>query len=91
MQAIGLFSFTILIIVMIFYFGGILFLTKSKRAYSGLILPGIFTLITLYNYIKPMLIPNPCPTMKEGIYMTFFGVLAIFGFIVFGSIKYLSK
>ncbi|NLJ55977.1 MAG: hypothetical protein GX334_02880 [Firmicutes bacterium] len=91
MQTIDLLSFTMLIIVMIFYFGGILILTKGKKAYAGLILPIIFTFITLYHYIKPLLVPNPHPTMKEGIYMTFFGVLAFFGFIVYGAIKHLSK
>jgi hypothetical protein len=91
LQTIDLLSFTMLIIVMIFYFGGILILTKGKQAYAGLILPVIFTFITLFHYLKPLFITNPHPTMKEGIYMTFFGVLAIFGFIVYGAINYLSK
>jgi hypothetical protein len=91
MQSIGMLPFTILILAMILYFGGILLLTKGRRMYLGLILPSIFAFIALYNFIKPKLIPNPYPTMQEGIYMTFFGVLSILGFIVFGTIKYLSK
>lgn len=91
MQSIGLLPFTMLILAMILYFGVILFLTRGRRKYLGLILPCIFAFISLYNFVKPKLIPNPYPTMQEGIYMTFFGVLSILGFIVLGTINYLSK
>lgn len=73
------------------YFIGVVYLSKKEKAYLGLILPVITLSIAIYNYVKPMLIYNPYPTMKEGIYMTFFGMLAIIGFILFGIIKYVFK
>lgn len=91
MQSFGLFPFAMLIMAMIVYFGGIYFLVRGKRKNLGFLLPCILAFIALYNYIKPMLTPNPYPTMQEGIYMTFFGVLSIMGFIVYGTIDYLSK
>lgn len=45
-------------------------------------------------YILPILRNNLMghyTTMKEGMYMTFFGALSIIGFILFGIIKYMSK
>ncbi len=91
MQLIGLFPFTMLILVIIFYFSCIYFLTKGKRKYVGVLLPCIFAVIATYYYIKSMLLLNSYPPMQEGIYMTFFGVLSILGFIVFGNINYLLK
>ncbi|NMB35822.1 MAG: hypothetical protein GX989_05990 [Firmicutes bacterium] len=76
MHSIGIFPFSILIIAMILYFGGIYLLTKGERKYLGFVLPCIFALITF---------------TQEGIYMTFFGMLSILGFIVYGTINYLSR
>ncbi len=73
------------------YFIGIVLLSKSKRAYLGSILPIIFLGISIYNFLKPMLVYNPYPTMREGIYMTFFGGLSIVGFIIFGIVRYRSR
>lgn len=73
------------------YFMGIVFLSKSRRSYLGSILPLILLGIAIYNFLKPMLVYNPYPTMKEGLFMTFFGGLSIVGFIIFGIIRYRSK
>ena len=73
------------------YFIGIIFLTKSRRSYLGSILPIIFLGISIYNFLKPILVYNPYPTMKEGMYMTFFGGLSIIGFIIYGIIRYRNK
>lgn len=70
------------------YFVGIFYLSRKKSLYLGLILPTISLSIAIYNFIKPMIVYNPYPTMKEGMYMTFFGGLSIIGFIMFGIIRY---
>lgn len=79
----------IFILAVCFYFFGVVYLSKKKQIYLGLILPVITLSIAIYNYLKPIYIYNPRPTMKEGIYMTFFGSLSIIGFIIFGIIKYI--
>lgn len=80
-----------IISIIVLYFISVIYLSKSRRAYLGLILPIIFAIITLYNYIKPILVHNPYPTMKEGIYMTFFGALSIIGFVIFLIVKYIYR
>ena len=79
----------IFVLAVIFYFIGVVYLSKKEKIYLGLILPVITLAIAIYNYVKPILIYNPRPTMKEGIYMTFFGLLSIIGFILFGIIKFI--
>jgi 4-amino-4-deoxy-L-arabinose transferase-like glycosyltransferase len=81
----------IIILVIISYFVAVAYLSKSRRAYLGLVLPIIFAIISLYNYIKPILVYSPYPTMKEGIYMTFFGALSIIGFSIFLIVKYIHR
>lgn len=77
MHSIGIATFSVLIIAIILYFGGIYYLTKGERKYLGFVLPCIFAFITFI--------------MQEGFYMTFFGMLSILGFIVYGTINYLSR
>lgn len=74
-----------------FYFLGIIYLSKKRNTWLGLILPLIFGCISIYCLLKPMLVYNPYPTMKEGMYMTFFGVLSIVGFIISFFTRYRSK
>ena len=84
----------ILLVFMIFvilYFIAIVYLSKKDRMFWGLVLPAISGDIALYNLIKPMLVHNPNPTMKEGIYMTFYGVMAILGLILFLITRYISR
>lgn len=79
----------IFILAICFYFIGVVYLSKKEKTYLGLILPLVTLGIAIYNFLKPMLIYNPNPTMKEGIYMTFFGLLSIIGFILFIITKYI--
>jgi hypothetical protein len=83
--------FTVLIFVIILYCGIVVYFANRRQVYLGLIMPSVFALVALYNFLKPLLIPNPYPTMKEALFTTFFGVLSIVGFIVFGINKYLFK
>lgn len=84
--------FIILLIVGVFvYLIGVIYLSKKKQFYLGMALPMISLIIALYNLIKPILIPNPYPTMKEGILMTFFGLLSVVGLIIFAGVKYQQK
>lgn len=79
----------IFVLAICLYFIGVVYLSKKEKVYLGLILPVITLSIAIYNYVKPMLIYNPRPTMKEGIYMAFFGLLSIIGFILFVIIKFI--
>lgn len=84
----------ILVIFMLFiilYFIAIVYLSRKDGIFWGLALPAISADIALYNLIKPMVIHNPNPTMKEGIYMTFYGIMAILGFILFLIIRYIHR
>ncbi|NLC02879.1 MAG: hypothetical protein GX787_01200 [Tissierellia bacterium] len=84
----------ILLIFMVFvilYFIAIVYLSKKDGIFWGLVLPAISADIALYNFIKPMVVYNPNPTMKEGIYMTFYGVMAILGLILFLITRYISR
>jgi|LSQX01.1.fsa_nt_gb hypothetical protein len=75
----------------ILYFLSIIYLSKKKNALFGLILPIIFGCISIYYLLKLIIIYNPHPTMKEPIYMTFFGALSVIGFIEFFVAKYHLK
>ena len=80
----------ILLTSIIIYFIAVIYLTKKKTIFWGLVLPAILGDIALYNFLKPMLVHNPNPTMKEGIYMTFFGALSILGFLIFGITRFIN-
>lgn len=73
------------------YFYGVIYLSKKRKLYLGLILPSIFACFAMYNLIKPMVVYNPFPTMKEGIYMTFFGALSLIGYFILIIIKLFQK
>ncbi len=75
----------------ILYFLSIIYLSKKKNALFGLILPIIFGCISIYNLLKLVFVYNPHPTMKEGIYMTFFGALSVIGLVEFFVAKYCFK
>lgn len=77
--------------ICLLYFFGTIYLSKKRNALLGLTLPILFGCISIYYLLKPILVYNPYPTMKEGIYMTFFGALSIVGFIMFFLVKYRSK
>ena len=77
--------------ICLLYFLGTIYLSKKKKALLGLTLPLIFGCISIYYLLKLILVYNPYPTMKEGIYMTFFGALSIVGIIIFVLVKYRSK
>ncbi len=78
-----------LFIGIVIYFAGVVYLSRKRKVYLGLILPLILAFVASYYFVKPMLIPNPHPTMQEGMYLTFFGALSLAGFIVFGIVKLL--
>lgn len=84
-------SLIILLVFIIFYFTAVVYLSKNRTIFWGLALPAISGDIALYNYIKPMLVYNPYPTMAEGFYMVFFGVMSILGFIVFGITRFIYR
>lgn len=84
-------SLIVLLVFIILYFIAVVYLSKKKIFFWGLTLPAISGDIALYNYIKPMLVYNPYPTMKEGMYMTFFGVLSILGFLAFGITRFINR
>lgn len=75
----------------IIYFMAVIYLSRKKLIFWGLAFPAILGDIALYNFLKPMLVNNPYPTMKEGIYMTFFGALSILGFLTFGITRFIYK
>ena len=77
--------------ICLLYFLGIIYLSKRRKTLLGLSLPVIFGCIAIFNFLKPILVHNPYPNMKEPMYMTFFGALSIVGFIIFFFIKYRSK
>ena len=81
----------ILLTCIIIYFIAIIYLTKKRINFWGLVLPAISGDIALYNYIKPMLVYNPHPTMSEGFYMVFFGSMSLLGFIVFGITRFINR
>jgi len=81
----------VFILSCILYFFGTIYLSKKKNALLGLTLPILFGCISIYYLLKLILVYNPYPTMKEGIYMTFFGALSIVGIIMFFLVKYRSK
>lgn len=81
----------ILLLCIILYFIAIVYLSKKSVIFWGLVLPAISGDIALYNYIKPMLVYNPYPTMKEGFYMAFFGAMAVLGFMVFGITRFMNR
>lgn len=81
----------ILIIFIIIYFMAVIYLSRKKLMFWGLALPAILGDIALYNFLKPMIVHNPYPTMKEGIYMTFFGALSILGFFTFVIARFIYK
>lgn len=83
--------FILFTLIIISYVISIIILSNKRQIYFGLALPVISLGFALYNLLKPMIIYNPHPTMKEGIYMSFFGALSIIGFIIFGIIKFRSK
>lgn len=58
---------------------------------SGIILPIIFGCISIYYLLKLIILYNPHPTMKDPIYMTFFGALSVIGFVEFLVAKYCLK
>lgn len=84
-------SVIILLTFIILYFIAIVYLSKNRTIFWGLVLPAISGDIALFNYIKPMLVYNPHPTMAEGFYMVFFGVMSILGFIVFFITKFIYR
>lgn len=75
----------------ILYFLSIIFLSKKENAVLGLALPIIFGCVSIYCLIKLISVYNPHKTMKEPIYMTFFGALSVIGFVVFFVAKYRLK
>lgn len=77
--------------ICLLYFLGTIYLSKKKNALLGLTLPILFGCISIYYLLNLILVYNPYPTMKEGIYMTFFGALSIIGIIMFFFVKYRSK
>ena len=81
---------TILLIIII-YLIAVIYLSRKRQSYLGIILPGFFACVAVYNYLKPILVPNPRPTMKEAMFMIFFGTLSILGFIVFLVVKYIYR
>ncbi len=81
----------IFMVSIILYFIAIVYLSKKDSIIWGLALPAISADIALYNLIKPMVVDNPYPTMKEGIYMTFYGVMALLGLILFLIIRYIHR
>ncbi|NMB42140.1 MAG: hypothetical protein GX996_09425 [Firmicutes bacterium] len=92
MQTTGIAPFVVLFgLGLVLYFFGVVFLFKRKLSYLGMVLPCFFALMALYNYLKPKLVPNPYPTMQEGLYMTFFGVMAIIGFAIFAIVKHFTR
>lgn len=84
-------SLIILLVFIILYFIAVLYLSKKSTIFWGLVLPAISGDIALYNYIKPMLVYNPYPTMAEGFYMAFFGAMSLLGFIVFGITRFIYR
>lgn len=81
----------ILLICIILYFIVVIYLSKKRTIFWGLVLPAISGDIALYNFLKPMIVPNPYPTMKEGIYMIFFGALSILGLLTFGITRFINR
>ena len=57
----------------------------------GIALPIIFGCISIYYLLKLIFVYNPHPTMKDPIYMIFFGALSVIGFVVFFVVKYRLK
>ena len=80
-----------LLVCIILYIIAIVYLSKKSIIFWGLILPAISGDIALYNYIKPMLVYNPYPTMTEVFYMIFFGAMSILGFIVFAITRFMHR
>ena len=66
-------------------------LARYRPGLRGLIVPFAFTLISLYYFVKPMVIPNPYPTMREGMLMTFYGALALLGYAVYVLTRWRAK
>ncbi len=81
----------IILVICFFYFFSILYLSRQNNPLFGLILPFACLCISIYNLIKLIFIYNPHPTMKEGIYISFFGALSILGIIVFLVAKYIWR
>lgn len=75
----------------ILYFLSIIYLSKKKNALFGLIFPLLFGYISIYYLLKMKFVYNPHKTMKDPIYMTFFGALSVIGFVVFFVAKYHLK
>lgn len=47
------------------YIFGVVYLSKSNKLYIGIVLSSILACIALYNLIKPIIVYNPYPTMKD--------------------------
>lgn len=81
----------LLLALVALYFIFTIWLAGKGRGYGGFVLPTMSGLYALWNYLKPMLIYNPYPTMREGMYMTFFGALAIVGLVAAIIIRYRKR
>lgn len=61
--------------------------SNRKSFIPGIILPLVFLILFLYNLIKPIIVTDPYPTMKEGFLMTF----GLIGFLIATLTLYIVK
>ena len=91
MGSTGTQGFIVYVSIIGTYFIAVGYLSKKSRFYLGLILPVLFGLAAFYNWFKPILTPNPYPTMQEATMMIAFGLLSITGFIEWLVIRFLTR
>ena len=91
MQISDTFLWLLIVAGVILYVVLVNHVVRSRPGLKGLTVPFAFTLLSLYYLMKPLIIPNPYPTMREGMLMTFYGAVALLGYALYGFAKWRGR